>query len=219
MKRLGILTVSLCAALAVLCSAAIARGWMLIDKLDEATRFGLDVCDGVPCFFGLKPGISSGSELRKLSKGDPSAHIDVNCEMLNFGSEFAHSVYVCPSQIDASRVGFIEIGSPRRSPLGLSLATVIRLYGVPCFIGTFTKNVVMPPASKWRRLIILDYPRMIVNAWVSNDRIEPRSEIFSIAMLDAKSQTTQCDPTFKPLGYLHESWHGFAHISKYLYRH
>ena len=68
MKRLGILTISLCVALAILCSAAIARGRTLPAEPDLVQVLGLDLCGGEPCIDGFTPGRISWGDVTEATK-------------------------------------------------------------------------------------------------------------------------------------------------------
>jgi hypothetical protein len=195
MKQLGVVTVSLCVALAVLCSAAIVRRRMLMEP-DQLQKLGLGSCQGVPCFYGLMPGKTSWIE----TQNSIVKRFNVNAydPCFGFGTDDLQSE-VCSYAADDKLLGAIElIPTPGQIPGQISLGALVKQYGSPCLIYTYDD-------SAW---IVVNFPQLSVS-FVSNDGYLELDTNIPHLDLFAPQLTDTCAPETRSNSKLWR-WRGFT---------
>jgi hypothetical protein len=218
MKRLGALAFSLCAVLTALYGVAVVRGRSLPPTSDEAAQFGLNVCDGKPCFFGLIPGQASYTDARNAISQQRDTSGGERCTSVNWKGDPQKEVVVCPSVLDETKFGPVVLGNHWDNPTGLTLAAIVLRYGAPCNIfSEIWQNKPADPSVIKRRLT-LNYPALIVQVFVVGERVEMASSVVNITLFDSQilpASRQYCNPSNMPLGYTLSSWRGFTRLRHY----
>jgi hypothetical protein len=218
MKRLGVVVISLCVVLVVLCSAAVARGRALVGKPDELQVLGLNLCNGIPCFFGLTPGRAAWSETKKSLISQPNAEITAPCVKIRIGSDLRKEALVCTSQFDETIVGSIKIEHSQLHSIDLSIATIIQHFGAPCFV--VVENGMNKLTSSSKRLF-LNYPQMEVNVIAIGGRLGAETQVFEVLLYsdDPDPVRNGCrlpDRSDLVSGYTATLWQGLTRLEHYL---
>jgi hypothetical protein len=130
MKRLGVVAISLCVVLAVLCSAAIARGRAMPAEQNLAQTLGVDLCGNAPCFQEFIPGVTSWDAAELATKRFYNRRVRANSICIDFESGTARNkIEICPAVGPFLGDLSLEVGQ-----INVPIATFILKYGLPCAV-------------------------------------------------------------------------------------
>ena len=206
-KRLAIV----CLALSVLCSAAIVLG-RLDHTPSKLQTVGIDVCDGDPCFEGVKPG-ADWTQIEKLfsnavMKGS-YLHVPSNRNEMRIG--------IIPSRDGKSvEVISIDMQTEYGEARPICAEDIIAQYGMPC-------RVYMEYGESYPGNMVAIYPMMTVrfNLQTKNPddsydyRLRMDSPIWDFTILANSDPGSICKGMIsRQLG----PWRGFTSADRYLTR-
>jgi hypothetical protein len=208
MKRLSVVTISLCVVLAVLCSAAIARGRAEVGEPDELQMLGLGVCESVPCFYGLIPGRTAWSEARKvfLERSSNKAQSSPRSIAIGYDTTLtaASNAYASSDGMKLGHVDIHVINNYGNHNLPF-IAPFIARYGPPC-------RVVTQKDANGKAVITLAYALLSIHVSPINGRLSPTSKVIQVLLDYQESQESNvCDKrAIWPREWVVTSWRGFT---------
>jgi hypothetical protein len=132
MKRISLLVLALSVLSATLTAGVRAYSQSRPED-SSAILFGYGVCDGSPCFLGIKPGVTTWDDAQKTVRVHyPSATIDDSIITIISGK---NRVYI--DKQPNGTVYEIVFDYENARPL---LSTLITKFGVPCYVGIYLIN-------------------------------------------------------------------------------
>jgi hypothetical protein len=197
-RRVFVIWLTLC----MLCTAAIALGY-LDHRPNALQRLGFDVCDGDPCFRGVK----AGMEWEKTTALAPESVGGGYFFYMNLGEEKFLGI---TASEDLDHVKYISF-----SPLKFNTAGFISLYGSPCRVSPIywdNAPVEMMLIYPMMQVLILT-ERSARDAPHPKFRLDLTSQVsmFVITERDKGDFGTCNDPTNDDFG----PWRGFTSVEIY----
>jgi len=186
---------------------AVCVAGVMIGKLDHAPdtlqALGFVVCDGEPCFQGIKPGMNWNEARKRLPETAVSGkHLVWPVKMMNI-----EVVIISPSRDGSSVQEISIIGSGSFFPI--TAGQIVAHYGSPC-------GVSMEGAA-----ITLLYPTLTINVADSglnrpnNFQLQVISPVSELDILIKISAHESCNSS---TGMFSGVWHGFTSTNVYLKR-
>jgi hypothetical protein len=201
MKRLSVLTISLCVALAVLCSAAIARGRTLPAEPDLAQVLGLDLCGGEPCIHGFTPGRISWDNVTEATKRFATREVRSDSRCIRVESDSARNkIQMCTNMAMSSLANiWLDVGQT-----DVPVAAFIQKYGYPC-------AVEVAPDGQPHQVL---YSGFVVAIRVDSRKVTghfgPALLVTRVTLLDPRQLEYGC--TWRSTE--RKGWHGFANYAQ-----
>jgi hypothetical protein len=156
MRRLLFRTFFVSLTLSVGCAVVvlIARANPAPDRLQA---IGFDVCDGEPCWRGIRPGM----DLDKVKEIYPNAFSGARRDLVYYDEALSYTITIVPAD-NSSVVGLITMRPSRDQLLGITLRDLVLRYGHPCklritgspgeavieiYFSTLAVTFIMPPTQ------------------------------------------------------------------------
>jgi hypothetical protein len=187
--------------------ALISATVLLIARVNHAPNrlqaLGFDVCDGEPCFRGIKPGM----DWAEIPKRLPSVKYDGRFLVLTVNRMDIQRVLFQPST-DNAKVEAIHFGPEKMKVYPITPGAMVARYGPPCHINLVEMN---------SRLLAFEtrYPGILVRYGNAGDptRVDVRLQFNMPAY---EFQLTELKPTLcKGISTNSGLWHGFASANMY----
>jgi hypothetical protein len=203
--------IALCSScLCLLCLLAMLWGRLYSDQPAEVAVFDPAQCDGVPCVFGLQPGVSSWRDAESVF------------EQLEDYQRFSGYVVIPLAQrseiaifrsVDKLSVGRINVSLPSHTKL--SAGWLVRHHGEPCGVTLYNGA----------RMITLRYPYLLANIYMDGDpmfnaRLTPTAPVLNFMITDPKftGLPNLCQDRVTSRDAVNRAWYGFASLRHYLSR-
>jgi hypothetical protein len=132
MKRFSLLVLVLSLLLATLTAGV--RAYSQSRPEDSSViLYGYGLCDGSPCFLGIKPGVTTWDEAQKVVRArHPNATFDDPIIMIESGNMLVY--------IEKHASGMIRVIAFESDNAKPTLSTMIAKFGVPCYVGIYLIN-------------------------------------------------------------------------------
>jgi hypothetical protein len=186
---------------------------VVLGRLDHAPSkfqsYGLDVCDGEPCFRGIKV----GSDWAVTQKLLPDATLEQNRWQINLNTAGSHYIFV-DSSMDYKTVRRFGIAGYRQEPLPIYARDLIQQFGAPCQVVIEVSN----GGQSDPRNVLLFYPSMLAELDLyfkqnlSRYRLQWDSRVVYLTVVGNTADSKTCD-------YVEAvnvgPWRGFKSVEDY----
>ncbi|HVO71084.1 MAG TPA: hypothetical protein VMT24_13620 [Aggregatilineaceae bacterium] len=198
-RHLGMLVI----AVAVTAASAYDR---ISPRPDAIAALGLGRCQGLPCFRGITPGLTSWSEAQAALAPVQGSRVFGTQITVRLGTN--GSGFLAHSRI-RNTVGIVYLVFP--SDARITAGDLIQRYGTPCGI-----SFRIYPASS---TLSLNFPWFVATATIVDRGLTVATPIQTISFRDPADTTRQptgACPWVQDIFFTNRPWQGFASTSRYL---
>jgi hypothetical protein len=190
--------------MSIFCAAVVVLG-RLDHTPSELQALGFDVCDGEPCFRGIKV----GTDWTKVQRLFPNGVLDKGYLQIALNMVITHDIVIHQSRdhrtVDAIAVTTNAAGEA----FSFSAADVIAQYGAPC-------RAYVEYTDSIPGVMIMIYPKMMTRIDMNDDdydyRLRLNSPTWDFAIIAEGDNIGTCnDPTSEDFG----PWRGFTSAVEY----